>query len=101
MTFIVKQIISDSFGTLQENMDFLLTIQNAKDFLTIIHEISSIIELFEKTNTEIPAYHIKTKKREKPISQAPLLEELDEDEIEDVCRIIKVHKILEHYESEN
>lgn len=99
-TVVVQQVIERYLENSSLGWQFYLPIKTAKDCLTCMHEILSLIENFEKTKTEIPPYHIETLLDEngKLISKAPYLEDVMA-ELKDVREIIDVGKLIECYEN--
>jgi predicted dehydrogenase len=98
---LVHRVVDKYLHNPAKPLGFSLSLQQAKDCLTCIHEILSLVELFEKTKNPIPSYTIKTarsKEGQEPASVAPTLEEVMR-ELPDVRKIIKVSDLLGHYEN--
>jgi predicted dehydrogenase len=99
---LVNRTVEKYLKSPEKDLRFSLTVQQAKDCLTCIEEIFSLVDLFEKTGTEIPAYHIKTvpgEHGEEAKSAAPTLEQIVA-ELRDVKEVIGIDKLLKLYESE-
>ena len=96
---LVNRVIDKYLHNLNKPLGFSLSLQQAKDCLTCIHEIISLVELFEKTGKQIPFYTIKTERSENGElhSAAPTLEEIT-DKLPDIKQIIQINDLLRHYE---
>jgi hypothetical protein len=82
----------------EKELRFALTVGQAKNILTCIEEIMSLVSLFEKTGTAMPTYQIKTVTGDgkEPRSVAPSLEDILA-ELPDIKEKITVTEILKSY----
>ncbi len=96
---LINRTVDKYLKSPEKDLRFSLTVEQAKNILTCIQEIMSLVSLFEKTGTEIPSYRIKTgSDGEKPVSAAPTLEEVNA-ELKDVREYIGVDKLQAYYEN--
>jgi predicted dehydrogenase len=96
---LINRTVDKYLKSPEKDLRFSLTIDQAKNILTCIEEIMSLVSLFEKTGTAMPTYRIKTvTDGTKSRSVAPSLEEVVA-ELRDVRECIGIDKVLDLYES--
>jgi predicted dehydrogenase len=96
---LINRTVDKYLKSPEKDLRFSLTVDQAKNILTCIQEITSLVSLFEKTGTELPSYKIKTiTDGAKPVSVAPTLEEINA-ELKDIRENISIDKLLAYYES--
>ena len=98
-TVLINRTVDKYLKSPEKDLRFSLSVEQAKNILTCIQEITSLVSLFEKTGTEIPSYRIKTSTEGKePVSVAPSLEEVMA-QLKDTKDIIGIDKLLMSYEN--
>ncbi len=100
---MIERVIQKYLRNKPEPFGFFLTLQQAKESLTCIHELLSLVELFERTQTSMPSYTIRTVSDESSgelKSKAPSLEEVMHG-LGDVRDLIGEASLLNYYERSN
>jgi predicted dehydrogenase len=100
---LINRTVDKYLKSPEKDLRFALRVDQAKNILACIEEIMSLVSLFEKTGTKMPAYRIKTvtaseKGVKEPRSVAPSLEEIV-SELKDIREYISIDKLLGSYAS--
>jgi predicted dehydrogenase len=96
---LISRTVDKYLKSPEKDLRFALTVDQAKNILTCIEEIMSLVSLYEKTGKAMPTYQIKTARDDKePRSIAPSLEDVLA-ELPDIKKNVAVPDVLRSYEN--
>lgn len=95
---LINRTVDKYLKSPDKELRFALTVDQAKNILSCITEISALVSLFEKTGTPLPFYRITTDTSgKKPVSVPPSLETAL-SELTDIKELVGIDKLLKYYE---